>query len=267
MASLRVDVITIFPGMFQGPLDHGVIGRARESGLLDVRIRDLRDWTRDRHRTVDDEAFGGASGMLLKPEPLAAAIEELREDSAWVVLLSPQGRPLSHSVAASLAKRNHLLLACGRYEGVDERVRTLLVDQEVSVGDFVLTGGELAAMVLIDAVARFVPGVIGRGEAVESDSHAAGLLEHPQFTRPRTFRGIDAPKILLSGDHGEIARWRHRESLRRTLLRRPDLLLKRGLSAEETGWLSLHEPAAFEGLLRLTSGLIPGARLDKREES
>ena len=220
---MRIDVVTLFPELFEAPLRTSVIGRALERGLVRVDVHDLRAHGLGRHRSVDDYPYGGGAGMILRPEPLAAAIEPLREAGALVVLLDPAGERLGDRLARELAGMKHLALVCGRYEGLDERARAGLIDREVSIGDYVLTGGELPALVLIDAVARLVPGVI-EAASHESDSFATGLLEHPQYTRPESFRGMDVPPVLLSGHHGEVDRWRRRESLRRTLERRPDLL-------------------------------------------
>ncbi|HEX2194676.1 MAG TPA: tRNA (guanosine(37)-N1)-methyltransferase TrmD [Candidatus Limnocylindria bacterium] len=219
---MRIDVITLFPEMFDVPLRTSIVGRALERGLVEVEVHDLREHGLGRHRSVDDYPYGGGAGMVLRPEPLFAAIEPLKEAGSLVVLMDPAGERLTDALARSLATLPRLALVCGRYEGLDERVRSV-VDREVSIGDYVLTGGELPALVLIDAVARLVPGVI-EAASHEFDSFAAGLLEHPQYTRPESFRGMRVPGVLLSGHHGEVARWRHRESLRRTLERRPDLL-------------------------------------------
>ena len=229
---MRIDVVTLFPELFEVPLRTSIIGRALERGLVSVDVHDLREHGLGRHRSVDDYPYGGGAGMILRPEPLAAAIEPLREAGALVVLLDPAGERLTDRLARELAGVAHLALVCGRYEGLDERARSSLVDREVSIGDYVLTGGELPALVVIDAVARLVPGVI-EAESHQSDSFATGLLEHPHYTRPESFRGMDVPAVLLSGHHVEVARWRRRESLRRTLLRRPDLLEAADLSDED----------------------------------
>jgi tRNA (guanine37-N1)-methyltransferase len=229
---VRIDVVTLFPELFEVPLRTSVIGRALERGLVSVAVHDLRTHGLGRHRSVDDYPYGGGAGMVLRPEPLQAAIDPLREAGAVVILLDPAGERLTDGLARELAGQRHLALVCGRYEGIDERARRTLIDREVSIGDYVLTGGELPALVLIDAVARLVPGVI-EAESHESDSFATGLLEHPQYTRPESFRGMDVPAVLLSGHHAEVARWRRRESLRRTLQRRPDLLATADLSDED----------------------------------
>ena len=221
-ARLRFDVVTLFPDLFEAPLRTSVIGRAVERGILSVQVHDLRANGIGRHRVVDDAPYGGGAGMVMRPEPLFAAVEPLRVPGAVVILLDPAGERLTDTLARELATRSRLVLVCGRYEGIDERVRTL-ADREVSIGDYVLTGGELPALVLIDTVGRLVPGVI-EADSHESDSFADGLLEGPQYTRPERFRDAAVPSILLSGHHGEVARWRRVEALRRTLARRPDLL-------------------------------------------
>jgi len=224
---MLVDILTLFPRMVEAPLEEGVIGRAMEEGVVTVRVRNVRDYARDRHRVTDDVPYGGGGGMVMKPEPLFAAVEHALSDSpggARVILMSPQGRRFNAGEARDLAGCLHLVLVCGRYEGVDERVRQHLVTDEISIGDYVLTGGEIPALVVIDAVLRFVPGVVGSADAAARDSFSDGLLEGPHYTRPRCFRGMEVPEVLLSGDHERIRRWRRKESLRRTLLRRPDLL-------------------------------------------
>jgi tRNA (guanine37-N1)-methyltransferase len=219
---MRIDVVTLFPELFEQPMRTSVIGRAVERGILEFAAHDLREHGLGPHRSVDDYPYGGGAGMVLRPEPLAAAIGPLRGDGALVILLDPAGERLTDALARELAGLPHLALVCGRYEGIDERARAL-ADREVSIGDYVLTGGELPALVLIDAVVRLLPGVI-EAESSAGDSFASGLLEHPQYTRPEEFDGQEVPSILRSGNHGEVDRWRRRESLRRTLQRRPDLL-------------------------------------------
>ncbi len=228
---MRFDVVTLFPELFEAPLRTSILGRAVEAGILEFGIHDLREHGLGRHRSVDDYPYGGGAGMVMRPEPLFAAVEPLREAGAHVILLDPAGERLTDALARELASLPHLALVSGRYEGIDDRVRTV-VDREVSIGDYVLTGGELPGLVLIDAVARLVPGVI-QAESHEGDSFAAGLLEHPQYTRPEEFRGMRVPDVLLSGHHGEVGRWRRREALRRTLERRPDLLEGVELSDED----------------------------------
>jgi len=232
---MRVDIVTIFPEAFT-PLQVSMIGRARERGLLDVHIWDLRDFTTDRHRQVDDAPYGGGAGMVMKPEPFFAAVDAIRAEAgepAHIILTSPQGARLTHALAEEMAGKNHLVLLCGHYEGIDERVREGLATDEISIGDYVLTGGELPAMVIVDAVARFVPGVVGDAASVEADSFAEGLLDYPHYTRPPEFRGMTVPEVLLSGHHEAIRRWRRAQRLRRTLRRRPDLLKHEALSDED----------------------------------
>lgn len=228
---LTVDVVTLFPELFEVPLRTSVIGRAVERGILSVSVHDLRAHGMGRHRTVDDYPYGGGAGMVMRPEPLFAAVEPLRAPGTPVILLDPAGERLTDRLARELAAARRLVLVCGRYEGIDERARAL-VDREVSIGDYVLTGGELPALVLIDAVVRLVPGVI-EAESHERDSFADGLLEGPQYTRPERFRDESVPAVLLSGHHGEVARWRRVEALRRTLRRRPDLLGMAELSDQD----------------------------------
>jgi tRNA (guanine37-N1)-methyltransferase len=233
---LRFDVVTLFPELFDAPLSASVIGRATERGILEFVIHDLREHGLGRHRSVDDYPYGGGAGMLIRPEPLFAAVEPLRKTGTQVILMDPAGERLTDALARELSAARRLALVCGRYEGIDERARAL-IDREVSIGDYVLTGGELPALVLIDAVARLVPGVI-EAESHEGDSFASGLLEYPQYTRPESFRGLEVPAVLLSGHHGEVDRWRRREALRRTLERRPDLLDAAELSADDRRMLN-----------------------------
>lgn len=221
---MKIDVLTLFPAMFAGPLDESIVKRARESGLLDLKIHNLRDWTHDRHKTVDDRPFGGGPGMLLKAEPLFEAIESLQREKTRVVLLSPSGRKFNQSIARELAQSDDLLLVCGSYEGFDERVREALADDELSIGDYVLTNGALPAMVVIDAVTRLLPGVLGDDESSHDESFSHGLLEYPQYTRPAEFRGMKVPEMLLSGNHAEIEKWRREQAQVRTEKQRPDLL-------------------------------------------
>jgi tRNA (guanine37-N1)-methyltransferase len=227
---MRVDILTLFPGIFSGPLDNSILLKAREAGLLTVAVHDLRDFAAGKHRVTDEPPFGGGGGMVMKPEPVFSGVESVRErfGPGKAVLLSPQGETLTSALARRLsAEEDHLILICGRYEGVDQRVADHLADLEVSIGDYVLTGGELPALVLIDAVARFLPGVLGDPLASSRDSFEEDLLEAPQYTRPRTFRGHAVPDVLLSGDHAAIEKWRREEALRRTRTRRPDLANKK----------------------------------------
>jgi tRNA (guanine37-N1)-methyltransferase len=224
---VKIDIVTIFPAMVQGALTEGVVGRAAGRGVLDIRVHDLREHTTDRHRVVDDLPFGGGPGMVLKPEPLfkaVAAIRAARGEPGAVILTTPDGSRFDHGHAERLSGLGHLVLLCGRYEGVDDRVRQALATEELSIGDYVLSGGELPALVIVDAVARLIPGVVGDEASVARDSFARGTLDFPQFTRPAVFEGLDVPPVLLSGHHAAIATWRRREALARTLDRRPDLL-------------------------------------------
>jgi tRNA (guanine37-N1)-methyltransferase len=242
---VRIDVLTLFPRIVEAPLQETILGRAREAGLLEIAIHDLRTWGLGRHRSVDDYPFGGGPGMVMRPEPLFAAVEAIQplaEPAAEVVLLTPQGCTLDSALAAELAERPRLLLICGRYEGVDERVREHLADREVSVADVVLSGGEIPALLLIDAVARRIPGVLGAEESLDEESFDDGLLEYPQYTRPREFRGWEAPEVLLSGHHAEVARWRREQRVLRTRARRPDLLASATLTEQERAALDASSP-------------------------
>jgi tRNA (guanine37-N1)-methyltransferase len=235
---MRIDILTLFPDMFTGPFDESIIKRAIDNNIVSIVIHNLRDWGLGKHKMVDDYPFGGGSGMVMKIEPIFEAIEAIkaREDgdsSAPVVLLTPQGRVFNQKIAAELSKFDRLILFCGHYEGIDERVREHLATDEISIGDYVLTGGELAAMVIIDAVVRHLPGVLGSEESAVEDSHTAGLLEYPQYTRPPVYRGWEVPQVLLSGNHAQIAKWRREQSILRTFHRRPDLFEKADLSPKE----------------------------------
>jgi tRNA (guanine37-N1)-methyltransferase len=230
---MRIDIVTLFPGMIEPALAESMLGRARARGLVDIRVVDLRDYAEGRHRTTDDYQFGGGGGMVLKPEPLFAAVEALRTPGARVVLMDPRGRTFTQQVAAELAREAHVILLAGRYEGVDARVGERLADDAISIGDYVLTGGELPAMVVTDAVTRLLPGVLGAEGAAERESFADGLLEPPQYTRPETYRGARVPAVLLSGDHARIARWRRMQAIWLTWRARPDLLASARLTAEE----------------------------------
>ena len=221
---MKIYVLTLFPEMFAGPLDVSIVQRARSAGLLDLRIHNLRDYTHDRHKTVDDKPFGGGPGMVLKPEPIFEAVEKLAGEPTRVILMTPIGRTFNQAIARELAQQEHLLLLCGSYEGVDERVRETLADDELSIGDYVLTNGGLPAMVVIDAVTRLLPGVLGDDESSRDESFSQGLLEYPHYTRPADFRGMKVPDMLISGHHAEIARWRAEQARLRTEKRRPDLM-------------------------------------------
>jgi tRNA (guanine37-N1)-methyltransferase len=238
---VKLDIVTIFPEMVKAPLKEGVVGRAITSGLIDVAVHDLRDFTTDRHRVVDDVPFGGGPGMVMKPEPFFAAVEAIRRTRgtpAAIVLTTPDGAQFTHREAERLSTLPHVVLLCGRYEGVDDRVRRHLATEELSIGDYVLSGGELPALVMADAMARFVPGVVGDEASVARDSFARGLLDFPQYTRPAVFAGHEVPAVLLSGHHAAIARWRRREALARTLERRPELVDRAALDPEDRTLLS-----------------------------
>ncbi|NOX62837.1 MAG: tRNA (guanosine(37)-N1)-methyltransferase TrmD [Chloroflexi bacterium] len=235
---MRIDIFTIFPEMFVSPFDASIIKRARARGLVDIRVHNIRDYAADKHQTTDDTPYGGGGGMVMKPEPIFRAVESVRgEDECPVILLTPQGRLFKQAVAEALAQEERLMLICGRYEGVDERVRQYLVTDEISIGDYVLSGGELPAMVIVDAVVRLLPGALGYERSAAEDSHATGLLEGPHYTRPVEFRGWRVPEILRSGHHARVAEWRRQQSLLRTLERRPDLLATAPLTPQERIWL------------------------------
>ena len=233
------DILTIFPGFFTSPRSESLWKKAADRGLLQIRVRNLRDFAEDSHRVTDDYPYGGGAGMVMKPEPIIRAVESLKAENpnAQSVLLTPQGERFHQKMAKEMSEHKHWILICGRYEGLDERVRSVAVDQEISIGDYVLTGGEIPALVLIDAVSRYLPGFLGCEQSLVEDSFCQGLLEYPQYTRPPIYQGMSVPEILLSGNHAQIARWRRRESLRRTLLRRPDLLEKARLSSEDQAFL------------------------------
>ena len=238
---MRIDIVTLFPTMVEPAVSESILGRARARGLVDIRIVNLRDYAEGRHRVTDDYQFGGGGGMVLKPEPLFAAVDALRTAEARVILMDPRGRRFTQEVAAELARAAHLILLAGRYEGVDERVAEGLADEVISIGDYVLTGGELPALVVTDAVTRLLPGVLGGEGAAEQESFASGLLEPPQYTRPEEFRGARVPAVLLSGDHARIARWRRMQALWLTWQRRPDLLTRAGLDADDRRWIERFE--------------------------
>ena len=238
---MKFDIVTIFPKMISSGLTEGVVSRGIKRGLVDVSVHDLRDYTLDRHRTVDDVPYGGGPGMVMKVEPLGLAVRAIameRGQPDLVILLSPQGRRYSQAEAERLRHLNHIVLLCGRYEGVDDRVRDVVATEELSVGDYVLSGGETAALIVIDSVSRLVPGVVGDPESVEHDSFSRGLLDHPHYTRPATFAGLGVPEVLLSGHHAEVSKWRKRAALVRTLERRPDLLTTAMLDDEEQSLLN-----------------------------
>jgi len=233
---MRFEILTTFPGMIEAVAGESILGKARQKGLIDVEAVNLRDFTSDKHRTTDDSPFGGGPGMVMKPEPVFDAVEALisrRPGRARILLMTPQGRRFDQSMAEQLARESHVIMICGRYEGVDERIREHLVADEVSIGDYVLTGGELAALVVLDAVARLLPGVLGDESSPESESFSSGLLEYPQYTRPAEFRGYNVPEVLVSGNHEQIRKWRRAQSLERTLHRRPDLLESAPLTEED----------------------------------
>jgi len=233
---VRIDILTLFPEMFSGPFDASIIRRARQAGIVDLALHNIRDFTHDKHHVVDDAPFGGGEGMVMKAEPIFEAVEAVRRPDSCVVLLTPRGRLLDQAMAKHLAAQPALLIICGRYEGIDERVNSL-ADEELSIGDYVLSGGEPAAIVLVDAVVRLLPGAIGAETGTSADSHATGLLEHPQYTRPADFRGTTVPNVLLSGNHQQVERWRRQQSLRRTFEQRPDMLATADLSDEDRRFL------------------------------
>lgn len=233
------NILTIFPGIFKSPLTESLLKKAMDKGLIQVRVWDLRDFATDKHRMTDDYPYGGGVGMVMKPEPIIRAVDTLKteEPEAKAILLTPQGEPFHQRLAKRMSAHKHWILICGRYEGMDERVRFAAVDQEISIGDYILTGGEIPALVLIEAISRYLPGFLGCEQSAEEDSFSKGLLEYPQYTRPPAFRGMEVPEVLLSGNHAQIERWRHREALRRTFLRRPDLLEQALLSEEDLNFL------------------------------
>ncbi len=230
---MRIDTVTIFPSMFDGPLNSGLIKRARDKKIVEIEIVDLRQFADDEHKTTDDYPFGGGAGMVMKVEPIFRAVEHLRKEDSTVILLSPQGKRLNQELICRLAGLNHIILLCGRYKGVDERVRELVVDEEISVGDYILSGGELAAMVLTDAIVRLLPGAMNSKESAEEDSFQSALLDAPRYTRPRHFHSQSVPAVLTSGDHQEIRRWRRRMAIKKTMENRPDLLANAHLTDED----------------------------------
>ncbi len=236
---MKFDILTLFTGMFSGPFDESIIKRARDKQLIEITLHNIRDYAFDRHQTADDAPYGGGAGMVMKAEPLAACIESVKakQPNSAVVLTSPQGRKLTHSVASELAKRDGLIIVCGRYEGIDERIRTLYAEDDISLGDFVLSGGEIAAMAIVDATTRLIPGALGSDDSAASDSFGDGLLEYPQYTRPPLFMNLEVPETLLSGNHELIRKWRRKESLRKTSQLRPDLLSDLLLTKEDAKFI------------------------------
>ena len=232
---IRFDILSVFPEMFESPLNHSILKRAQEKGMAEIHLHNIRDYAEDKHRMTDDAPYGGGGGMVMKVEPIDRALASIvpSRDNALVVLLTPQGETFNQKLAEEMSRYFRIILVCGHYEGVDERVRDHLVDREISIGDFVLTGGELSAMVIVDAVTRLIPGVLGNNESASYDSFSTGLLEYPHYTRPGIYRDWQVPEVLLSGNHRDIESWRRKESLKRTYLRRPDLLEKIELSAED----------------------------------
>ncbi|MEJ2031954.1 MAG: tRNA (guanosine(37)-N1)-methyltransferase TrmD [Deltaproteobacteria bacterium] len=239
---MRFDILTIFPQLLASPLEEGIIRRARRDGRIEIGVHNIRDFAADKHAMTDDRPFGGGEGMVMKPEPISAALAQVRQKrpGGRVILLSPQGRLYNQEVAAELAREEHLILLCGRYEGVDERVRQHYVDEEISIGDYILTGGELAALVLVDSITRLLPGVLGCADSAAKDTFSRGLLKHPQYTRPREFEDETVPEVLLSGDHHAVAEWRLVASVRQTMRRRPDLLRKATFAEDELKILKKH---------------------------
>lgn len=237
---MKIDILTLFPRMFEGPLTESIIGKAIDKKLLDVTVRNFRDYSENKNRNVDDYPYGGGAGMLLTAQPIFSGLDAIESENPntkkRVILLDPAGVPFTQNLAEELSEQSHLVFICGHYEGYDERIRTLVTD-EISLGDFVLTGGELGAMVLIDAAVRLLPEVLGNEESAKTDSHSTGLLEHPQYTRPAEFRGMKVPDVLISGNHKKIAEWQEKESLRRTYLRRPDMLAKTVITKDQKKWL------------------------------
>ncbi|ABB16148.1 tRNA (guanosine(37)-N1)-methyltransferase TrmD [Carboxydothermus hydrogenoformans] len=230
---MKIDILTLFPEMFYGPLNSSILKKAQEKGIITINYINIRDFTTDRHHQADDKPYGGGAGMVMKVEPIIKAYEAIPKNNSFTIMLSPQGRKFNQKLARELSQKEHLIFICGHYEGIDERVRQLIVDEEISIGDYILTGGEIAAMVIIDAVARLVPGVLGDEVSAEEESFSDQLLEYPHYTRPRNFRGLEVPEVLLSGNHKKIDLWRKKQSLLNTLFRRRDLLKVRGLTKEE----------------------------------
>jgi tRNA (guanine37-N1)-methyltransferase len=252
---INLYILTLFPEMFEGPFNTGLFQKARDAGVVKIDIRNIRDYTHDRHHTTDDYPYGGGAGMVMKPEPLFEAVESIKAELSKqgikgvpVILMSPQGRLFTQHLAAGFSRESHLIFICGHYEGVDERVGEHLATDEISIGDYVLSGGEIAARAVINTIVRLVPGFLGSPESLCSESHASGLLEYPQYTRPPVFRDWSVPEVLLSGNHAQIARWRREQSLIRTARRRPDLLIKAGLSIEENEFIKRSDTSVDTGV-------------------
>jgi tRNA (guanine37-N1)-methyltransferase len=247
---MKFDILTLFPGMFTGPFDESIIKRAQDKQLIDISLHNIRDWATDKHQTADDAPYGGGAGMVMKAEPLASCIESVKagNPASTVVMTSPHGRPLTHNIARELSGRSGLIIVCGRYEGIDERIRTLYIEDDISLGDFVLSGGEIAAMAIVDAVTRLIPGALGSSESAETDSFGDGLLEYPHYTRPPEFKGLAVPAPLLSGHHEQIRKWRRKESLRKTRMLRPDLLTRVKLNREDHKLLTEIEQEEAHGV-------------------
>ncbi|MDN6731217.1 MAG: tRNA (guanosine(37)-N1)-methyltransferase TrmD [Atopostipes suicloacalis] len=241
---MKIDLVTLFPEMFESPFDHSIIKRAQEDDFVQINTVNFREYGQGKHKVVDDTPYGGGAGMLLKPEPIFEAMDAIEKNAPdtekRVILMDPAGKPFDQKMAEEFSKEEHLVFICGHYEGYDERIRELVTD-EVSLGDYVLTGGELAAMVMVDATVRLIPGVVGNKDSVLEDSHSTGLLEHPHYTRPASYKEMEVPEVLRNGNHQLIEEWRHKESLRRTYLRRPDLIKERELTAQEQSWLAEFE--------------------------
>ena len=255
---MRIDILTLFPQVFKAPFESGIFQRAIEKGLVEVNVCNIRDYTHDKHHVADDYPYGGGAGMVMKPEPIFEAVEAIKQqlslkgkETLPIILLTPQGRPFTQAVAQELAQHSHMALICGHYEGIDERVHQYLATDEISIGDYVLSGGEPAALVVADAVIRLLPGVLGSAESLKEDSHTEGLLEYPQYTRPEVFRGWAVPEVLLSGNHARIEEWRRRQSIERTLERRPELLAKANLNTKEK---------------RMVGDMSATEKLDKKDE-
>ena len=247
---MRFDILTLFPAMFDGSMTESILKRAQESNLIEIKLHNIRDYATDKHKVTDDTPYGGGGGMVMKADPIVRAVRDVRKENTPVILMSPQGRVFNQKIAKELSEHKQLILVCGRYEGIDERVRDLVITDEISIGDYVLTGGELAAMVIVDAVSRHIPDVLGARWGADEDSHATGLLEHPHYTRPAEFEELSVPPVLTSGDHKAVEKWRRLESIRRTWQRRPDMLIHANLSESERWFLAkLAQESAFKSKL------------------